>query len=320
MKKQILLFVVLIGFGTFFFVGFQRKPTFKRQFIKIPIHFFPFGNRATMQVEVEGKQYSLLIDLGSSHPLDLHEKFIQKIKDKKLIGVSNYKNIRGDVFTSRKFQIPAVKILNWTIKNLVVCEESVDFINAAEIWPSIGIWNRVKDELQLVMIQGRIGLPVFKESDCFFDFPNSVIFLGNNLGSCCSLEGSIQIPFELEECGVILSVDTDLGMKKFLLDTGFTHSVLRESLVEKKGAKKTKRGDIFYVNKDLIIGGHSLGGWQFWLLEFSDIFKCDGIFGIDFFKKHAIYLDFHNKVAYIKRHQTVQERWLSWANGFPKSA
>ena len=53
-------------------------------------------------------------------------------------------------------------------------------------------------------------------------------------------------------------------------------------------------------NKTLIINGNYLGCWPFYVIQFGERWShIDGILGLDFFKRHAIYLDFSNQLAYI---------------------
>jgi len=137
----------------------------------------------------------------------------------------------------------------------------------------------------------------FQQMDCFFDFPNSVMFVAKDIkvlqeDAGCSFNGFMKTPFDLTHCGVVFSVETDLGINRFLLDTGSTWSLFKSSQVEKNGRS--------FTTDKFQIGEADFGKTKFWLYEFSDRLEVDGVLGVDFFKKHAICLDFHNKIAYIK--------------------
>ncbi len=264
--------------------------------VQIPVSFFPLLNRPVIKVKIDEQKYALLIDLGSSHPLDLQRRFLDDILQKKSIGTSNYIGIRGNGYPTEGFQIPALEISNLKISGLVAFEENMNFINDSKIRSYTGLLDLFNDRLRKTLINGRIGWTVFKEFHCFFDFPNSVLFLSENKDGLiqktgCSFDDFIYVPFETEKYGIVISTE---GNKRFLLDTGATRSVARND----------------YALEGLVIGGHDFGKWNFAVFEFTDKIDCDGILGIDFFKKHAIYFDFHNKVAYIKRHKTTGERLI----------
>ena len=299
-KKIFGILILLFGglLGIFLFAYSPNKSSANRSFVKIPVRFFPFRDRPVIDIEIEEKKYSLLVDLGSSNQIVLHKQSMEKIQKKKLVSTSNYTGVKGNAYLTQTFLLPDVKILDVTIKGLKGYEESPKFIRDAKIGLNpFGMWNQFIDKLELALIDGRIGGCVFKKIDCLFDFPNSNIIIAKDMPSLMneagySFEKCIKIPFNIEKYGIVFSIETDLGSKKMMLDTGATHSIFK-----KKGNPPEQWT---YEMHPLIIGGTDFGNWKFWLLEYSDVFDCDGILGVDFFKKHAIYFDFHNNIAYIK--------------------
>jgi hypothetical protein len=110
-----------------------------------------------------------------------------------------------------------------------------------------------------------------------------------------SLNHFIKIPFELRNCGPVFAVQTSMGPQKFLLDTGSTCSIIRDSSFP----TEMKKSESSYLTEKLRIGENDFGEWTFQLLEYNDQMECDGILGIDFFKKHTICLDFLTNMAYL---------------------
>jgi len=316
------LFVIILC--VFFYLGFSKESPKNLSFLRIPISFFPFLDRPTMKVEIEGKKYSLLVDLGSSFPVFLHKKYIDKIEDKESAGIFKSFDVNGNCYERAGFKVGDVKLQeNCKLTGVVIISEDIDFLlKGCKISPP-GIWHRLMDQLELLIMSGRIGLPVFRAGDCFFDFPNSYIVVADNITSLidragCSVDGFVQVPFNLEKYGVILTLQTDLGLKKFVLDTGATHSILKKSQVAKEIAKEFKPGKWFYRNHKTEIAGCNFGICNFVLFDFTDRFEVDGILGVDFFKKHAICLDFHNQIAYIqppKKENELREKLSAWLMG-----
>lgn len=297
-RLLILLLVFPLGAGVFFFLRPRHLP---RDLVQLPVRFFPFVDQPTIKVEIENKKYSLLVDLGSSHPIDLHKKNIQKIKNKKPLEISNYIGIRGKTYPTQAFLLPKIKLRNLEIDGLVGFEENPDFINDSKTFQSFGLWSRFKDKSEFLIIDGRIGWTFFKNGIVVLDFPHSKIVIAKDNNSLIndsgySLDDFTAAYFKIKKWGLIISIDTDLGSQKFLLDTGATCSIIRASLfTEKLQASKSR-----YITHKLRIGNNDFGQWSFRLFDYNDQMECDGILGVDFFKKHTICFDFHNQIAYLK--------------------
>lgn len=305
-RKRLLIFSLVILLGAFFYTSFCKDKAFglTPSFIQIPVSFFPFNDRPTMEIEIEGKKYRVLIDLGFSRPLSLQDKSIRKIHKKQFVENSDFMGIKGKIYRVKEFFAPEVKLVNGLLKNVTIVEESLDFFNDGRIFPSMRIWDRFKERLELAIIKGRIGWAVFRETVCFFDFPHSTVYLGKEVAELLEKTGYlspdfIQIPFEMENYGLIFSIRTDLGIKRFLLDTGATCSLLRGSEIS------TKDG---YITDQFQLAGHELGPWQFCFTTISDAFQCDGILGVDFFKEYPICFDFENQFAYIYQPLSIGEK------------
>jgi hypothetical protein len=186
---------------------------------------------------------------------------------------------------------------NLKFEGAIAREENIDFLlRGCQILPDIPFLRLTIAKLYMSRVNGRIGWPLFQQMNCFFDFPNSVMFVAKDMKTLqdeagCALDGFVKTSFDLSHCGLIVSVETDLGRRRFLLDTGSTWSLFKNSQVEKKGRS--------FTTDKFQIGGTDFGKTKFCLYEFSDLFEVDGVLGVDFFKRHAICIDFHNKIAYI---------------------
>lgn len=309
-KKRllILLSVILLSLGGFLII---KKSPPVQNLAQISVNFFPFTDQPTIQIEIENKNYSLLLDLGSSHPIDLRKEKMKKIKNKQFADSSEYVGIRGKAYPTQGFRLPKVILANLTIDGLIGFEENSDFLDDAKISQSTKLWNRFKNTLELLMIDGRIGWTFFKEGVAFFNFPQSELIIAKNITAFTnearySLKEFIQIPFQIEKWGITLLIETDLGPQQFLLDTGATHSVIRNSIFPENLASN------LYTSNKLKIKNNQLGPWKFLLFEYNNEMRCDGILGVDFFKRHLICLDFQNHTAYIKPHEHLKARLISF--------
>ncbi len=178
-RRSLILVLFLLSLGIFFFL--KTAPPIAKSFVKLPVSFFPFIDQPKISVEIENKKYSLLIDLGSSHPIDLHKGTLQGIKNKKPLEITPYVGIRGKRYSTQAFQLPEVKLSNLVIDGLIGFEENLDFIKDARTSQICGLWNRFKDRLELLTVDGRIGWTIFNEGTVFLDFPHSTLVVAKNM-------------------------------------------------------------------------------------------------------------------------------------------
>jgi hypothetical protein len=107
----------------------------------------------------------------------------------------------------------------------------------------------------------------------------------------------LEAPFTYEQGLLCIEFQTEKGTKKFILDTGANRSVARKSSFPCKG-------NILKINHLQLLAGE-LGHWNFFLLDFPESApKVDGAFGMDFFKKFAVCIDFPNQKVYLKRSES----------------
>lgn len=303
-NKRILFLLILFlsfGFSCFFFVLFQEDHS-KKTFhcVKIPVRFFPFINKPLINIEIEQRKYTLMLDTGSSHNLDLHKRVLAKIQNKTLVEVPKYFDVKGNGYLVRAFRSPPIKLhRHLEFSNAVACEENIDFLTkGTSIREKKSFLHKIKERLSLFYIDGRVGWSLFDNLTCLFDLPNSSFFVAQNIG-VLSEEGIfnpsdfIKMPLELSRCGPVLSIQTNLGTRKFLLDTGSSHSLYRDYALQQQGS----------ITLSIRVDQQDLGFWSFLFYpiasELSNEF--DGVLGIDFSKTHKICLDFQEKTAYIQR-------------------
>lgn len=273
----------------------------KKNYSSVVVQFPLFHNRATISLEIEGKKYSCLLDTGSSHFFDLKLKHLQKITHKERLGTKNHIGFRGKSYLVENYRFPEVKMPNLVMNGLVGCEESIDFLkDSAFSRDSMARWIQFKDRLELWLTDGSVGWRMLRGGCPLFDLTNMHLCFAKDLPTLIheagySLEGYSTVPFELANCGIVLTAETQVGIKRLMLDTGATHSILRG-----KGNES--------LDSSLIIAGQDFGRWRFRFLDLTDLFDCDGVLGIDFFLKHKICLDFPHKRAYIKQNHSWLEK------------
>jgi hypothetical protein len=275
--------------------------------LRIPLHSFPFlSDQRFIEIQVDGHQYLALIDTGSAFSM-IRKDALNEVLNKSYICDSEYIGITGKKYTTADFKISSVKIGDFYTET-VFKEEDENF------WTegcATGVFSFIESAKIYLMYQVRrealLGVDLFQKFACLFDFPHSSIFLAADISDLIgNLSEFCAIAFEMGKAGVILTLQTALGEKRFLLDSAATTSLIRSSppyrtLLTKLSTKSIHLGTWRLVETNLAS-------------EFDDI---DGILGIDFFKKNMIGLSFESNMAYIRSPELgSKERFTYWLKSF----
>lgn len=255
---------------------------------QIPVYFPRCANAPTVKVNIEGLEYFLILDLGASSHLKLLDRALNQLNHKEFVGLSRSIDINGNCYEQPAYKIPHFKFGTLNIEGAVAVEESQRFIREGG---KIGSWhNYLQTQDRIDMIDGRIGGGLFTSTGCvcYFDMSHFVFCLAASLDQITKnhpLTNFMQSTFEEVNGLICLDLLTDRGVKKFVLDTGATHSAIQKS-----------PGDRHEVKMDLEHFGHR----KFIALDIPENLLIDGILGIDFFDDYAMCLDFATHTIYIK--------------------
>jgi hypothetical protein len=273
-----------------------------------PLYFTSFSDIPIVEVEIEKKKHLLKIDLGATGDLFLQKRALDKIRNKEEIGTIQHANMFGRIASNNLFKIFDVQIEEYTFTNPIVSEENPEFyMQNPNSEPSD------RHKRRLAYIDGRIGRGILASSDCFIDLPHATFFLNAEKQKEHLTKGFLELPLEIHDTGLMICVTTDLGTKKLVLDTGAFISFLRKP---SNNSLKTdsSQSEVEHKSCELMIGDQNFGPWEFFFLEnMTPLLEADGILGVDFFNKHAVYLDIHEQKIYIQR-PSWRLRLLTWWN------
>lgn len=267
----------------------------------IPVHFFSYSKLPVIEVVIEDKKYLFEIDTGAIGDLILKKEILEQI-NKKNAGVIKTVDINGNVYESPEFLIANIKIGGIDFSSVTARQENRALLTEGSLVRG-NTTNNV-NELRFAHIAGRLGWGILKDRKWYFDFLHSLLWIVDDVNELekevgyFSVSDYVPVSFEMEETGIVLSVNTSIGIKKFMLDTGANVSCLRESLVQKSYAKEFEPGKWMFLSK-ITLGGISLGKHPFFLYDFTSLMDIDGFLGTQFFERNGIYLDFQNKRALI---------------------
>ncbi len=262
----------------------------------IPVKF-SHSNTPIIDADVEGKIYPLMLDLGSIFSLSLDKDLLEKI-NKQACDLVKWRDWKGTPYESLSYLIPKVNLygLEWT---KVVAKETNRQQNTAGV-----LWDDKPETLCEEEFKGKIGLPLLKKTNLCLDFCHQAIFSCNSLKTLQSKgicpKNMIQIPFYLKKGVLIVHAETEVGQFNLIVDTGATVSVIKSSLIDEMYQKKDQRGLPFVISSYLKLSRTDFGELNFYLCDLDRRDEIEGILGMDFLKRHIIYIDYPNKVLYIE--------------------
>ncbi len=294
----------------FIFWGFYANILFSNV-SRIPIQSYPFlSYQRFIHFQIDGEQYLGLIDTGCAFSM-LRKDVLNEIQNKTYVSESEYTSVRGKSYITSNYKISEVKIGDF-LAETIFKEEDENFWTDGSAIDDFSFIHSLKIYLMYqIFREAVIGIDLFQKFACLFDFPHSSIFLADHISDIIDENMFSTVPFDLGKAGVIVKFETDLGVKRFLLDSAATRSIIRLTDDE----KKHKQG--YFVTK-LTLSDINFWNWEFGVFDISNEFDdMDGILGIDFFKMNIIGLDFANKLAYIQTPKLgSKERFTYWMKSY----
>lgn len=244
------------------------------------------GKVPLIAVEIEGASYLLNLDLALPIPLTLQPAILAKITKRKH-SVSGWKFGKGECQVCPSYIIPSMKIGNMKFSGLqTLSREPLE----NTLW--------VDDDDQPSPAVGSLGRFILRKFNVLLNFPAKKLCISNDFAKLkeegFSLAEATKVPLE-EGRKLALIVQTDLGIKRLLIETTATINGLACS---QDSASGTEHGYKIISTKTFLIGDCDLGPVTFYIQPSEG---ADGWIGMDFLENHVIYIDYGNKLAYIKK-------------------
>lgn len=300
MKKKVflLVFFCLIFAGLFADWHF-RLLFFKSPYASIPVQFTTDHIPYT-EIEIEGQKYFMEIDLGFDGEFSLQNHILEKIPK---IPKSDafFFDFKGNDYVSPRYNIGEIKMGKVRIGTPSVMQESNKFLENVQTG---------KSERQPSEIAGRMGNKFLLKLNLLLDFKKGLFFfirpqkgLEPLRKKRYKIENLLEVPLETSSCYAIFTIETDVGEKRFLLDTGSTLSRIKPFFVTPEDLKKMRENTnsrMYITSSKFVIGTHNFGEQDLYLIELADKWEgIDGILGMDFLMNHIVYLDLRARKAWI---------------------
>ena len=116
------------------------------------------------------------------------------------------------------------------------------------------------------------------------------------------LDHFVETELLLDRGLVEIAADTDKGLMRLVLDTGATWNVLNEELQSDQALDVAVWDPANVVEfTHLAIASTELGSVSFHRMPIQMPIHIEGILGVEFFQRHAVFLDFLHSKAYISK-------------------
>ncbi len=288
--------VALIAMGTLLTVAaFFYFPT--DQYTRLPISFSS-SKTPIIAVKIGNMDSNLKLDLGSKMELELDPNVLSQLQ-KHPKAPTTWKDAKGNCYETPSYILPRVEIGSFKYHQVSATEDSQEFHN------NVLLWSGTQEQEEPVPHQGTIGRPLLKDKVLFLDFPSRAMVICSKLDQLVrekiSPRNWHKIPLQISRFGIILSIETDLGPKRFVLDTGCTVSLIRTPQLEELSLGEQRYGMKTIVSSKFALDDEEFGPKRLYLFDItSEVSEIDGILGMDFLSEHRIVLDLPHQMAYIE--------------------
>jgi hypothetical protein len=261
----------------------------------VPVTIHATHNIPLVTVLIEGKRYHVDFDSGSQRQLRLRKELLHSIANKKPSDPSEFFDVKGNEYVEPSFLVPEVTLDSMTLTDVKVLELDESFLQNTHI---------VKKSNEPEASEGILGFDAFRNNNLLFDFAHSTLIICDDKKTLESqgyrLSSMIQAPFGQYKKCIFVTVETDMGPLKLIVDSGASLTAVRAALFQEQVCQKSVYDSPKYTTSTFALNGKNFGPQDLMLLEITGkMAECDGVLGMDFLLQHQLYIDRQNKTVYI---------------------
>lgn len=278
----------------------KEKKTLISIFTSVPISEKTPSQLPCVNIEIEGRTYVALLDLGFNGHAAIKNEHLKDISTKKFVKSKVMHGWRGKQYEETIYEVPKIKMGNLSLQNPFLYEQNPSLSEDAYI---------SRDKENKPGPQAKIGWKFFKFFNLLLDLRNSKIAFCTDLDTLkengYDLTQAVKVPLILEHDLIEIQTTGPNGPLRCLLDTGATWNILNtESKNNVSPEEMALNPDNMTQLSFLKIGGQDFGAIEFHTFPIQLPFKIEAILGVEFLKEHLIFLDLVNGFAYIAKNQT----------------
>ena len=262
------------------------------------------GGTPVIEATIDGKKCLLKLSSSNKFFLSLKNSAVEYIEDKTPQGTATWRDRTGNWYEASSYRVKNLTVGSFTFSDVMATGE-----NLKAEQNNIIVWNNPDHNTDgYPKISGELGRPFLAKTNLLLDLGHDRVIVTNCQDSLKKygiiLDSMKKFPLEPEERGIVLKIDTGVGPLRLDINTGTTLSLVRSALVMSSPEhaarlQKEYRG-LSYFPTDLVIGNTIIGRQEMYLTDLTEgMVWMDGCIGVDFLKKHLVYIDYRNKTVYI---------------------
>ncbi len=254
------------------------------------------NNLPFVNLQVESQKAKFLLDTGARNQvLVLDKDILSKLTTIKAFRAKEKStDITGKEYIAKRYILPKFNIGKISFLQQRIVEDTDWGLSTKNI---------------SVPKDGVIGLELFLNKGIIIDYPqNKLTIIDRKMPIEYDTENWLELKFKVDREGVSIytSID-DGGVKRFILDTGATISIIKPKSIGNNKVKDncniylSKNGKCRYIKpENPKLNNSNIGELFLYLYDFPPEFEADGILGYDFLSNKIIYIDFDKRVTKIK--------------------
>ncbi len=303
-KNYLKVYIALAGLAVF--LGSLHLIFEKRHsLVDLPLTFDAY-KVPIVKTKIGDKEIDLMIDLGAKNELYVSRELLDLV-DKDYSHVETWRNIKGESFKRDVFVLPEISLGRKAFQKIMAVERCSGDDNAT-------ILSGEKKDLDVEPSQGILGRAFLKKFNILLDFEYPrLLLLKNKFRNIkgYNFKDFHKIPFEIGKEGMKIQVDTDVGQLLFVLDTGSTMTLVSDRVNSKdKKITNSQYGLLTFKTKKLVLEGLDYGELDLHRIQMAAALNdIDGILGMDFLKKHVMYIDFKSNALYLKHSKKMIKQY-----------
>jgi hypothetical protein len=236
-------------------------------------------------VQIEGKIFLMMLDLGADDNVSLAPQTIRTIHLEQTEGSYRHFDAKGNVIEARRLRIPELRIGGMIFKNVDADEQQF----ALDYHPPD-------------VSRGHVGLGLLRDYKIALDYGRRQMWLiANDSGAPGQRRcQGVAIP-RLPANAVIMETkaQTDMGELTLEWDTGSQANILRrpDAPASKADGDEPPR----VQSRRFALGDVDFGPVSFYAVNFARPADVDGVVGYEFFAKHAVCFDLAGQQLIVSR-------------------
>ncbi len=255
------------------------------------------NNDIYIDTVIDGKFYTLLLDLGFNGFVSLQDDRSDRLALQKKIGVSTRYNIRGSAYSVSRYKVSRVCLgcFSWTD---AIIETRPKEISIQNRFTKDGTAPKIKHD-------GLFGWVPF---ECFNLFLN----IRSGEAACCSDIKTLEqqgyavktwacVPLLLDRGLVEFEVTTPDGTVRCCVDSGCSVSFVNKELIGKSLTESCFDSNNFVNYPFLVVGEVDLGPIVLRQIPNHLPISIPLTLGVDFLLKHQVFIDFRQKLIYLSQ-------------------